>query len=139
MEGIRVQIFFIPRALQRRKKNEIKGIENLHGVLVIEKGQIVEELENYFSNIFSTTLPDDNYLVAVLDYVDCRISDDKRASLDAPFSAEEIQSAFFDLAPWKVLGPDGFHVGYFQENWELMGLDVTRVCLDVLRKPISQR
>ena len=107
----------------------MKGIENLHGVLVIEKGQIVEELENYFSNIFSTTLPDENCSAAVLDYVDCRISDDKWASLDASFSAEEIQSALFDMDPWKAAGPDEFQAGFFQENWELVGVDVTRVCL----------
>lgn len=53
-------------------------------------------------------------------------------SLDAPFSAEDVKRAVFSMGAWKSLGPDGFHASFFQENWELVGADVTRVCLMVL-------
>ena len=33
---------------------------------------------------------------------------------------------------WKSPGPEGFHSGLYQKNWELVGADVTKVCLQVL-------
>lgn len=36
------------------------------------------------------------------------------------------------MRPWKASGPDGFHAGFYQENWETVGEVITLVCLYVL-------
>lgn len=50
--GDRNTKFFHSKATQRRNKNLIKGLEDANGVWVSDKGDIVNELENYFSEIF---------------------------------------------------------------------------------------
>ena len=45
-------------------------------------------------------------------------------------------SALNQMGPLKVLGPDGFSAGFFQQNWETMGVEVHRVALDTLNSSI---
>ena len=47
-------------------------------------------LEGYFTDIFSTILPDEETLGAVLEDVERRVTLTMSKSLDAPFSAEDI-------------------------------------------------
>lgn len=40
---------------------------------------------------------------------------------------------------WKAPGTDRFHVGFYQENWDLVSSDVTDVCLQILNGDRSVR
>jgi hypothetical protein len=40
------------------------------------------------------------------------------------FSDDEISDAIFQIGPIKAHGPDGFHVRFYQKNWDLLHGDV---------------
>lgn len=52
------------------------------------------------------------------------------ASLTAPFSAEEIKKALFEMLFYQSTNPDGYVA---HRHWELCGTEVTNVVLLILR------
>lgn len=130
--GKRNTKFFHSKATQRWNKYLIKGLEDANGVWVSNKGDFVKELENYFSEIFSASFPDQEVMNEVLEGVSRKITPTMSNELDCPFTPEEVREAAFHMGAWKSPGPDGFHSGFYQKNWELVGADVTKVCLQVL-------
>lgn len=65
--GDRNTKFFHSKASQRRRKNEVKELENVRDEWVQEKSDVVTEMENYVCDIFSSTLPDENVIESVLE------------------------------------------------------------------------
>ena len=61
-----------------------------------EKADIVGQLENYFTNIFSAALPDGEDTERVSGGINRRISVEVASSLDAPFTPKEIRAALFE-------------------------------------------
>ena len=47
-------------------------------------------------------------------------------SLLQPFSEVEVKNALFQMASLKAPGPSGLTVGFFQKNWDTMGLKVSK-------------
>lgn len=54
------------------------------------------------------------------------------SSLTAPFRAEEVKAALFQMFPTKVPGPDRFPAHFFQRHWDICGDDIVRIVLRVL-------
>ena len=52
--------------------------------------------------------------------------------LDEPFTDGEVKRAPFDMGGHKAPGPDGFHAAFFQCNWDVVRLAVSKACLGVL-------
>ena len=59
--------------------------------------------------------------------------------MDSPFTREEVKKALFSMGPTKAPSLNGFHALFFQKNWELVGSDMTAVCLGVLNGGQSVR
>lgn len=72
------------------RTNELKVLVNATGEWVCEKYGIVAELENYFYGIFSTSLPEESDIAAVLEGVDRRVTPEICELLDAPFTAKDV-------------------------------------------------
>lgn len=47
--------------------------------------------------------------------------------LDSSFTLEEIREVIFDCDRNKSLGSDGFSLGFFSENWDVIKEDLLRV------------
>jgi hypothetical protein len=52
----------------------------------------------------------------LLDIVPSRVTLAMNDSLDKPYTAEEVKSALFQMAPSKAPGVDGFTAGFFQRH-----------------------
>lgn len=46
--------------------------------------------------------------------------------VNALVSDEEIKMTIFKMAPYKALGPDGFHAGFYQKAWGVVGNSVSK-------------
>ena len=58
-----------------------------------------------------------------------------KLSLEGRVSTEEIKSALWTTKPYKALGPDGLHTGFFQRFWLTVGESVK----DEVLKAFSNR
>ncbi|KAK2634621.1 hypothetical protein Ddye_029413 [Dipteronia dyeriana] len=94
-------------------------------------------VSDYFAGMFHSEQPSIDQLAPVLDSVQPRLSYRSGRFLDSRFLPEEIHRAIFDMAPSKVLGPDGLPALFYQKFWHLVGPQVTTVCLSVLNVDAS--
>jgi hypothetical protein len=114
-------------ASQRRKVNKIKQIQDENGELWANQEGIEGAFENYFTNLFKVG-GDANY-DECLEGLEIQISKYMNESLMRPFTAEEVQTALFQRALLKALGPDGFNAGFFQKHWDIVGPEVCKATL----------
>lgn len=47
-----------------------------------------------------------------------------------PFIIEEIKTVVFAMSPYKVVGPDGFHAGFYQRCWTTVGASVCNLVIN---------
>lgn len=52
-----------------------------------------------------------------------KLGQHSKAYLDSLF---EVKVAMRKLGAWKALGPDGVHIGFYCDNWELVGPFITQ-------------
>lgn len=50
--------------------------------------------------------------------------------LERPFTLEEVKKAVFDLGSDKAPGPDGFPMMFFKTFWEIVKVEVMKLCED---------
>ncbi|KAF5460460.1 hypothetical protein F2P56_020324 [Juglans regia] len=52
--------------------------------------------------------------------------------LSKVFTASEVKTALFQMKPLGSPGPDGFPAVFYQNHWDIVGVDVTRAVLEIL-------
>lgn len=52
--------------------------------------------------------------------------------LSQPFSPVDIKKAVWKLGAWKAHRPDGIPIGFYKENWDLVGPQITHTTLSIL-------
>jgi len=133
--GDRNTKFFHARTTSRRKKNEIKGLENKDGVWCTEKAELTRIISDFYSDLFSSSNPvinDDD-----ISGLSSRVSAEQNSMLTAPFSAEEIRVALFQMNPSKAPGLDGMTTNFYQKFWPTVGDTVVKACLGFLNDGIA--
>jgi hypothetical protein len=84
-------------------------------------------VQNYFTHLFQSELQE--FDESVLDSVKVKVTPDMNRSLLAPFTAEEVKKALFDIGDLKALGPDGLRAIFFKRFWSMLGDDLTKEVL----------
>ncbi|KAK9943537.1 hypothetical protein M0R45_009142 [Rubus argutus] len=75
--------------------------------------------------MFTAGVVDQEAVCATLDSIQPCVSDEMNQNLCAPYSAEEVKVALFQMYPTKSLGPDGMPPLFYQHYWETIGDEVT--------------
>ena len=68
----------------------------------------------------------------ILSRVPVRVTDVMNESLEAHFTAQEVERALFMMGANKALGPDGFTEGFYQAHWDVVGPSITNAVLNFL-------
>ncbi|KAK0607443.1 hypothetical protein LWI29_015165 [Acer saccharum] len=117
----------------------LHGLFDGNGVWKTNEGEMAGIISQYFSSIFTSSHPSAEQLERVLGSVEHRLPSNMRDFLDGNFSAEEVKEALFQMSPSKSPGEDGFPAAFFQKHWEVVGGEVTRLCLECLNDGLSVR
>ena len=77
--------FFHHKALSRKKKNKIWGIEDATGRWTERAKDVENEFCNYFTKLFTTSSPNQNQITAVLAGLTWRVSGEMNKQVEKPF------------------------------------------------------
>ena len=111
---------------------------NDDGVWCENKDSIIATAISYFEKIFSTSSP------SKINEVTCALSrcvtDDMNVELTKTFTRDEVIIALKQLHPTKAPGPDGMSAIFFHKYWDIVGLNITNMVLNVLNSnvPIAE-
>ncbi|XP_024038343.1 uncharacterized protein LOC112097373 [Citrus clementina] len=126
--------FFHHKASSRKKKNRIWGIENAAGNWIENAEGVEFEFNKYFTNLFTTSKPNQDQIAAALSGISRRVSTEMNESLEMPFTPEEVVEALTQMCPTKAPGPDGLPAVFFQKHWQRVKQGVLSTCLHILNK-----
>ena len=124
--------------LKEGKKNTILGLWNDDGVWCENKDSIIATAVSYFEKIFSISSP------SRINEVTCALSrcvtDDMNAELTKTFIRDEVIIALKQLHPTKAPGPNGMSAIFLHKYWDIVGLNITNMVLNVLNSnmPIAE-
>ena len=122
--------FFHAKAIQRRNKNHIRGIQNADGQWVENLEEVVGVASAYFDNLFQVGVGDQ--MEECLNAVQSKITDEMHEVLSSEYTAKEVKVALFQMGPTKALGPDGINALFYQKFWHVVGDTVVLAMLDFL-------
>nr|XP_023885119.1 uncharacterized protein LOC111997275 [Quercus suber] len=112
--GDRNTSFFHVSTLVRRHRNRIKSIKNSLGEWVIEEEEVKNVILTGYIDLFQTSFLSSNRFSDIENLSCCFLSEGDRDSLCVPVSEEKTKFGLLSLRPFKALGADGLHAGFFQ-------------------------
>ena len=130
LEGDLNTKFFHAITKQRRARNKITSLLDSAGNLVEEEEKLVAIATSYFTELFQTSNP--QLIDEALANVSTTITDQINADLTAPVSEWEVKLALFAMHPEKASGPDGFTALFYQNFWDIVKEDLTRMVNEFL-------
>ena len=134
-KGDRNTKYFHHRASERRRKNAIVGLWNDEGIWCDSKEDIVRTVLSYFEDIYSSSNP--SRLEEVTNLIPTKVSEEMNHDLIKDFSAEEVRTALQQMHLTKAPGSDGMSAIFYQKYWDIVGIDVTNMVLNVLNSNAS--
>ena len=88
-------------------------------------------ITNYFSSLFTPMAGAD--APDILSRIAPKVTDQMNEFLSAEFTREEVKMALDDFGDLKAPGGDGLSAVFYKHYWQLIGDDVVREVLQVLR------
>ncbi|XP_040960314.1 uncharacterized protein [Gossypium hirsutum] len=129
--GDRNTSFFHKVAAQRHFCCIISELEDGAGRRTNSTEELLQIASDYFGKLFTASEPgsDEHLFSLVEEKVTCSMNE----RLLRQFTEEDITCAIKSLAPLKAPGLDGFPTFFFQRYWNIVGPEVTQICLSVLQ------
>ena len=133
--GDRNTKYFHSKALERKKKNTILGLEDEEGNWCNTKEGIADIDVPYFQKLYTTSYP--SRVAKVIATIPTWVTSEMNQSLMKEFTREEVEEALKQMHLTKTPGPDGMSVIFFQKYWNIVGNDVRCMVLNVLNSDMS--
>lgn len=109
---------------------------NENGELETEEGKIQNQVLSYFNNIFK--VEGGPHHVRPIPKGFPYINDLIYLSMCREITKEEVKISLFDISPYKAPGPNGFHTGFYQRGWNIIGDDITEMVKEFTNTGIIQ-
>lgn len=118
--------FFRWKTRTRKSINTIDRLQRRDGTWIEEEEQLIEEIVGFYTELYGTlsgetlSLEDDQ----LRELVARKVPENRRVELTRIPTDEEIKKAVWSIPDDKSPGPDGFSSFFFQNSWELVGVEV---------------
>ncbi|XP_074293650.1 uncharacterized protein LOC141620760 [Silene latifolia] len=130
-EGDRNTKFFHTRAGERKRKNYIGRLVDDSGVERAGHDEVAAVATTYFQQLFTLSQP--SHFDEVLVGMEGRVQDRMNVGLRSEYNEEEVVDVLNQMHPLKATGPDGMNALFFQSFWHIIGTDVVKTVLGILR------
>ncbi|KAL0311140.1 UNVERIFIED_CONTAM: hypothetical protein Sangu_2408700 [Sesamum angustifolium] len=98
--------FFHGRATKRRQRREIKKLKKNDGTYVERETDLQEVILEYFSTIFTSSLPNSGVIEEIIACIEPNVSEAMNEALIRPFTSEEVKLALDVTHPLKSPVPN---------------------------------
>ena len=115
--GDRNTSFFHVSTVVRRHRNKIRCIKDAVRNCLTKDNEVKEHIRSGFINLYTTELRWSTKSSNVSNFSCCYLSNEDRARIDYDVTVEEIRAGLWAFKPFKALGPDGLHAGFYQHFW----------------------
>ncbi|XP_061351869.1 uncharacterized protein LOC133296831 [Gastrolobium bilobum] len=132
-EGDRNTKYYHTCTLIRRKRNKIIKLQNHGGGWISGEEELIDLARNFFINLFTDDLVESGWSQTSCSWP--AIREEHRNLLSLDISLEDVKNAFFQMAPLKAPGPDGYPALFYHKNWELIKDQVFNSMQLYLSKP----
>ena len=141
--GDRNTSFYHLSTIVRRKRNWISTMKNNVGDWLYDKREVMNYIRKSFMELYTTSHSQASWNSKLSTRQQTMLTEEESGSLDGEVSDEEIKATLWSLKATKASRSDGFHVGFFQCLWLVVGdsikVEVKRVfaekkILDYLNK-----
>lgn len=113
-EGNKNSKFFHPQTLKRRRFNQIRGLEDLHGFWHEEEAEICSIATSYFAELFQSSRS--SQIEEIGECMGTRVFVEDNIALMAPVTEDEIKNVVFQIPPTRAPGPDGYSGCFYQDH-----------------------
>ena len=128
--GDRNTKFFHAQAAMRRRLNKIERLVRDDGSVCQTPEDDQSEVQQFYQALY--TPQGFNPMDGLMDLVPTRVSDQMNAHIDMAYTAQEVKTPLFQMAPSKAPGVDGFTAGFFQRHWTILKDDIIPAVLGFL-------
>ncbi|XP_062118721.1 uncharacterized protein LOC133832388 [Humulus lupulus] len=124
--------FFHQCLKQRRVHNTVYFIKDMHGNWVDSKEGVNEAFLSFYKNLLGSQNCFRNKVLQYVLGMGPIITQEQHHFLLQEYSPEAVKRAIFSIPNQKAPGPDGYGSGFYKTNWDIIGVDVSKVVLSFL-------
>ncbi|XP_062110644.1 uncharacterized protein LOC133822358 [Humulus lupulus] len=116
----------------RRIQNRILSIKTEAGVWVDSPTDIKKAFLDYYKSLLGTTMVHRKTVSRSIMKLGPILNAAQVHNITRGYSTQEVKAVMFGIPGLKALGPDGFSSYFYQDNWTLVGSEVTTTVLPFL-------
>ncbi|XP_060170505.1 uncharacterized protein LOC132601442 [Lycium barbarum] len=124
-EGDRNTRFFHNIVKGRRKRTQIKRIQNSDGIWIEGTNNLADEAISFYQKQFTQEPQQEEF--SLLEHIQELVTEEDNIVICSIPSLEEVRQAVFELAGDSASGPDGLSGLFYQSCWDIVGVDVHKV------------
>ncbi|XP_074288211.1 uncharacterized protein LOC141613378 [Silene latifolia] len=123
--------YFFSRAKARQKRLRIISLKDNTGSWTASESDLSLLIMDHFQRLFTSSTPACSFS-ELQDLAIPKLDSFQQDFLSQPFTANDVEKAFFDMQPNKSPGPDGFPPKFYQLFWHTIKADITSAILGFL-------
>ncbi|XP_074301693.1 uncharacterized protein LOC141633111 [Silene latifolia] len=123
--------YFFSRAKARQKRLRIISLKDNTGSWTASESDLSLLIMDHFQRLFTSSTPACSFS-ELQDLAIPKLDSLQQDFLSQPFTANDVEKAFFDMQPNKSPGPDGFPPKFYQLFWHTIKADITSAILGFL-------
>ncbi|XP_058776448.1 uncharacterized protein LOC131650759 [Vicia villosa] len=127
-DGVRNTKYYHMQTIARRKRIKILMLKDENGDWINEHKALKKHVTKFYKNLFAGP---NHWCKWEKTKVSFPLLDEKcLRRLEGDIHIDEVKCTLFSMKPWKVLGPNGFPAGFYQKDWKVVGVGLSKLVQD---------